>query len=208
MPNQIKQSELKEKVFLSAWQIVESEGMDQLSVRGIAELSGCSLGSIYNVLDNFQDLQLRINANILSRLYQAIEESTTLAIKQGKPLKELLRDLGTTYINFGQNHRLLWKALFEHAPSSHFPEWYAKHAHEGIHQLGKQLAIRFSLSEPEIRKILGFFWASVHGICSILLNKKLDMVAEFFNADIHLDPYIEYCLHGLLETQKTSNCKK
>ena len=208
MSTQIKNSKLKEKVFDSAWKIVENEGMDQLTVRGIAELSGCSLGTISDVLDNFQDLQLRINANILSRLYQMVEETTTTAIKAHKPLKELLRDLGKAYINFGQKHRFLWKALFEHTPSSHFPDWYIKHTHEGIYQLSKNIAAMFSLSEAESRKILGFFWASIHGICSILLNKKLDVVVEFFNADIHLDPYLEYCLNGLNLPESTSPDKK
>jgi len=202
-----KQSKLKEKVFRSAWKIVESEGMDQLSVRGIAELSDCSLGDIYDVLDSFQDLQLRINANILSQIYLSIDKASSLAIKQNKPLKELLRDIGTAYIDFGQKNRFLWKALFEHAPSSHFPDWYIKHIHEGIDLLGTKIAYKYNLSELEARKTLGFFWASVHGICSILLNKKLDMVANFFNADIHLDPYIEYCLQGLF-SNTTSDCKK
>ncbi len=204
----MKNNKLKEKVFDSAWKIVENEGMDQLTIRGIAELSGCSLGAINDVLDNFQDLQLRINSHILSCLYQTIEETTTLAIKNNKPLKELLRDLAKAYIDFGQKHRLLWKALFEHAPSSRFPEWYIKHTHAGIYQVSKKLAVTFSIPENEIRKFLGFFWAAIHGICSILLNKKLDTVADFFNVDIHLEPYIEYCLQGLLPNQTTSNCKK
>lgn len=198
MSTQIKHNKLKEKIFRSAWQIVESEGMDQLTVRGIAELSECSLGSIYNVFDNFQDLQLRVNANILSRLYLMFSETTDLALKQNKSFKELLRDLGNAYIDFGQKHRFLWKALFEHIPSAPFPDWYMKHTHEGLYQLSKKLALVFSFSEDEIRTILSFFWASIHGICSILLNKKLEMIAEFFNADIHLEPYIEYCLNGLL----------
>ncbi len=203
MSVQIKQSHLKEKIFHSAWQIVENEGMDQLTVRGIAELSECSLGSIYTVFDNFQDLQLRVNANILSRLYQILNETATLAIQSNKSLKELLTDLGNAYIEFGQKHRFLWKALFEHIPSAPFPDWYIKHSHEGLNHLSKKLAETFSLPEDEIRKTLGFFWASIHGICSILLNKKLEVLAEFFNADIHLDPYIEYCVSGLFPSPVT-----
>ncbi len=193
----MEQKQLKEKIFHSAWHIVEHEGMDQLTVRGIAELSECSLGAIYNVFDNFQDLQLRVNANILSRLYQSFSETADLAIKENKSLKELLKDLGSAYIDFGKKHRFLWKALFEHTPSAPFPDWYIKHTHEGLHLLSKKLSITFSIPETKIRKSLGFFWTSIHGLCSVLLNKKLEMLAEFFNADIHLSPYVEYCLAGL-----------
>lgn len=198
MSSSAKQNKLREKIFQSAWQIVESEGMEQLTVRGIAELSSCSLGAIYHVFDNFVDLQLRINANILSRLYQVFNETTEQAISQGKGLEDLLKDLGKSYIEFGVKHRLLWKALFEHIPSEPFPDWYVKHTHEGIYSLNRKLSLHFSIPEKTLRKSLGFFWASVHGICSILLNKKLEVVAEFFDADIHLDPYIDYCIKGLL----------
>ncbi len=195
------QQQLRDKIFDAAWKIVETEGMEQLTVRGIAELSSCSLGALYNVFASFQDLQLQVNANILSRLYQVFHQTTEESLKQNKSYGELLKALGKAYIDFGLKHRFLWKALFEHVPSAPFPEWYVKHAHEGLYHLSKKLSLYYQIPEETLRRSLGFFWASIHGICSVLLNRKLEIIAEFFNADTHLEPYIDYCTKGLFTEQ-------
>ena len=194
----MKKEKLRKRVFESAWQIVESEGMEQLNVRKLAFLSSCSLGSIYNAFGSFQDLQLHINANILAKLYRILNETTERGIKEEKPLRAVFRDLGLAYIEFGQKNRLLWKALFEHFPNDPMPEWYRKHAREGIYRICERLSKAFGLSEADSKKIVGFFWAAIHGVSAILLNRKMEMVAELFNADSLL-PYVEYCLDGLFK---------
>jgi AcrR family transcriptional regulator len=192
----MKSHQLKKRVFEAAWQIVEKEGMDLLNVRKLALLSSCSLGSIYNAFGSFQDLQLHINAKILANLYHILNETADKGIKEGKSLRAVFRDLGLAYIEFGQKNRLLWKALFEYFPNDPMPEWYGKHAREGIYDICKRLSQAFGLSEAQAKQIVGFFWAAIHGVSAILLNRKMEMVAELFNTDSLL-PYVEYCLDGL-----------
>lgn len=194
----MKNGKLRQRVFESAWQIVENEGMEQLNVRRLAQLSSCSLGSIYNAFGSFHDLQLHINASILSKLYLTLNEATQRGIKEEKSLRAVFRDLGLAYIEFGQKNRLLWKALFEHFSYEPMPEWYATHTREGIYQICDRLSKAFGLSEAHSKQIMGFFWAAIHGVSAILLNRKMEMVAELFNAD-SLHPYIEYCLDGLFK---------
>jgi AcrR family transcriptional regulator len=194
----MRNNKLRKKVFESAWRIVESEGMEQLNVRKLALLSSCALGSIYNAFGSFQDLQLHINANILAKIYCILNETIERGIKEEKSLREVFRDLGFAYITFGQKNRLLWKALFEHLPFESMPDWYVKHSRDGIYQICNRLSKVFGLSEPDTRKIVGFFWASIHGVNAILLNRKMEMVAELFNVE-SLHPYMEYCLDGLFK---------
>lgn len=194
----MEKGNLRQRVFESAWQIVENEGMEQLNIRRLAQLSSCSIGSIYNSFGSFQNLQLHINGTILAKLYCVLTEATVQGIKNEKSLREVLRDLGLAYIEFGQKNRLLWKSLFEHFPSEPTPQWYVQHAREGIYQICDLLSKAFGLSETYSKQIVGFFWAAIHGVSSILLNRKMEMVAELFNSD-SLHPYVEYCLDGLLK---------
>lgn len=194
----MKNDNFKKRVFESAWQIVENEGIENLNIRKLAQLSSCSLGSIYNAFDSFQDLQLHINANILTKLYRVLNETAEQGIKGEKSLRKVFRDLGHAYIAFGERNRLLWKALFEHFPYEPMPEWYVKHTRDGIYQICDRLSKAYGLSESDSKQILGFFWAAIHGVSSILLNRKMEMVAELFNAD-SLPPYVEYCLDGLFK---------
>lgn len=199
----MKKENLRKRVFESAWQIVESEGMQQLNMRRLAQLSSCSIGSLYNAFGSFQDLQLHINAKILASLYQILNETAERGIKDEKSLRDLFTDLGLAYIEFGQKNRLLWKALFEHFPYEPVPQWYAKLTREGIYQICKRLSTAFRLSEADSKQIVGFFWAAIHGVSSILLNRKMEMVAELINAD-SLRSYVEYCLDGLFNLRGVS----
>lgn len=194
----MKNNKLRKRIFEAAWQIVESEGMEHLNVRKLALVSSCALGSIYNAFGSFQDLQLHINANILAKLYHILIETTEQGIKEKKSLREVFRDLGLAYIEFGRGNRLLWKSLFEHFPYELIPEWYLKHTREGIDQICESLSKAFSLSEADSKRIVGFFWAAIHGVSAILLNRKMDMVAGLINID-SMHTYVEYCLDGLFK---------
>ncbi len=194
----MKKNKLKKRVFDSAWQIVENEGIEQLNIRKLAQLSSCSLGSVYNAFGSFQDLQLHINADILTKLYRVLNETIEQGIREEKSLRTVLRDLGLAYIEFGQKNHFLWKALFENFPYEPMPEWYVKHAREGIYQICDRLSNAFGLTESDSKQILGFFWTAIHGVSAILLNRKMEMVAELFNPESLL-PYVEYCLDGLFK---------
>lgn len=179
-------------------QIVEQEGMAELSARKVAEKSSCALGSLYTVFGNLNDLQLHVNAAILSRLYDVLEKTATDAIKTNSSLKSVFLALGFAYIKFGQENTTLWKALFEYLPSESLPPWYSTRARTGIYQLALRLATTYGLEEEEVKRLIGFFWSSIHGISAILLNRKMEMVAELFGED-YLSKYVEFSLQGLFK---------
>lgn len=197
----MKNETLRDQIFASAWQIVESEGMAKLNVRKVAHLTGCSLGSIYNAFDNFYSLQVHINAKILSLLYAALEKTISEGFKEKKSLIAILKDLGMAYFSFAVENKFLWKSLFEFFPIETLPDWYGEHARKGIYALCNKLAKEYVVSEARIKQIIGFFWSSVHGVTSIFLNKKMDMVAELINPNC-IEPYVEYCLDGLLNDEE------
>lgn len=196
----MKKDKLRTRVFNSAWEIVEREGMAQLNVRKIAKLSDCSLGSIYNSFENFQALQLHINATVLSNLFLALKKVIESGIEEDKTLRQIFKDLGNAYIEFGYKNKFLWKAVFEHFPVNPLPEWYSKRAREGIYQICDRLAAYFKIPEEEMRHKVGFFWASIHGMSAILLNRKMEMVADLFKEG-SLSSYIDNCTNSLFPSE-------
>lgn len=197
----MKKKLLSDKIFDSAWQLVDSQGMAKLNVRKIARLTECSLGSIYNAFESFQSLQVHINAKILSKLYKALEQVINVESQDEKPLRELLRDLGMEYFRFAQENKFLWKSLFEFFPLEALPEWYGTHAREGIYALCLKLSNMYEVPQAQMKQVIGFFWSSVHGMTSIFLNKKMDMVAELINPSC-IETYVEYCLDGLFKDER------
>jgi AcrR family transcriptional regulator len=200
----MKKENLRKRVFESAWQIASCEGFEQLNMRRLAKLSCCAVGSIYNAFGSFQDLQLHINAKILKELYQILNVTTERAIENKKSLRTLFIDLGLAYIEFGKKNRMLWKTLFEHFPNKPVPEWYRNLARDGIYQICGRLSVAFGISGADSKQIVGFFWAAIHGVSAILLNRKMEMVADLIDTD-NLEPYVEYCLDGLFNLRGAYN---
>lgn len=193
----MKNEQLRKQIFHTALKIVEVEGHSELSARKIAKECACALGSIYTVFGNLHDLQLHINAAILSRLYDALHSQAEKGIAGRSPLKALFRNLGVAYLEFARQNLTLWKALFEYLPEEAIPEWYSLRAKDGIYRLAKRLAAAYLLDEQDIKRQIGFFWSAIHGISAILLNRKMEMVAELFQDD-YLMQYVDYSLQGLL----------
>lgn len=196
----MKTDKLRKQVFESALRIVESHGIEELNARKLAELSSCALGSIYNAFGNLDDLRFHINATILSRLYEQLSQTAEQGISRELSLLALFKELGISYIEFATRHPLLWKTLFEYAPSVSSPDWYAKRTREGIYQLCQRLSIAYRIPEEKAKQLVGFFWSSIHGISAILLNRKMEMVSDLFQDD-YLDDYIEYSLTGLFKSR-------
>lgn len=200
----MKKDRLKKKLFESAWQIVDTEGLEKLNIRKLAKMSSCSVGSVYNAFGNFQELHLSLNAKILSSLYDSLNRALEKGINEKNSLREVFLSMGLAYIEFGQNNLFLWKSLFESLPFETTPDWYVAHTRRGIDQICERLSKSFSLTQDQTKQILGFFWASIHGVSAIFLNKKMKMVSELFNPN-SLEAYINYCLDGLF--QEASNAK-
>lgn len=197
----MKTEKLRKQVFESALKIVESQGAEALNARRLAELSSCSLGSIYNVFGNLDDLRFHLNATILSRLYEVLFRTAEIGISREVSLLALFKELGVAYVQFARQNPRLWKTLFEYAPSlSSVPDWYTKRAGEGIYQLCRKLSAAYGISEEKTKRLVGFFWSSVHGISAILLNRKMEMVSDLFQDDC-LDDFIEYSLTGLFRSR-------
>ena len=170
------------------------------NARRLADESSCALGSIYNAFGDLDDLRFHINATILSRLYERLYKTVELGISREVPLLALFKELGVSYIEFARNNPLLWKTLFEYAPNISVPDWYAKRAGDGIYQLCQRLSIAYGISQEKTKRLVGFFWSSIHGICAILLNKKMVAVSDLFERD-YLEDFIEYSLTGLFKSR-------
>jgi hypothetical protein len=198
----MKKDSLRKKLFENAWHIVANEGIEKLNARKLATSSNCALGSIYTIYDNFQELELNINAKIISMLYAHLNHALDQSLNDKQSIKEVFKQLGSAYLKFGQENLFLWKSLFEHLPIDKAPDWYVLHTKEGIYTMCKKISNHFAIDETLVRQTLGFFWSSVHGVSSILLNKKMKMVSELFNNE-NIDLYINCCLNGFLnESEK------
>ena len=90
--------------------IIADQGFPALSARKVAGAIGYTVGTLYLVFENLDDLILQVNGRTLDRLHrQIIEDQSDDADAQARLLQ-----LGHSYIRFADAEPHAWKMIFEH----------------------------------------------------------------------------------------------
>lgn len=163
--------ELYALAMAAAQAIAEDEGLRGLTARRITREIGYTIGTFYNLFENFDDLILRLNATTLDALY----EVCAAAPLDGDP-EAGLHQLAERYIRFTREHANRWRMLFEHRlPDGEVqPDWYTEKILKVLGLVETALAPLFPLGqETERLHSARVLWASVHGICSLEVVDKL-----------------------------------
>lgn len=163
---------LKAETIAIARKIVSEEGLPALQARRVAKEAGCSVGTIYNLYNNLDDLVIFANAGTLDELSQALQES--VSAQQNDDLGLCLTGLGLAYLAFAIDRQPAWRALFEHrmADDAIVPDWYRDRQKDLFGIVEEPLKARLSDDSARARVARALF-AAVHGIVTIALDQKL-----------------------------------
>lgn len=187
--------EIKELALKAAEEIVAEVGFNGLSARKIASAIGYTVGTIYLVFKNLDDLIMQVNTRTLENLFQSVSKTNN-----NKNPKENLRLFGQAYYEFASKNPHLWSLVFEH------------HVADGgdiLPELGERITALFSLIETELKAIEPkkktatihaaslAIWSSVHGITILAISDKLFMAQNVTPTQM-IDQLIKNFLAGYL----------
>ncbi|GJM03471.1 MAG: TetR family transcriptional regulator [Rhodomicrobium sp.] len=187
--------EIRELALNAAETIVAEQGFTGLSARKIAGAIGYTVGTIYLVFKNLDDLIMQVNARTLDKLYEDVSSEG-----QTTQHKETLRRFGQAYFNFASQNPHLWSLIFEH---------HVAGGGELIPELGERIGTLFQLVETEIKALNPkkkkqsihraslALWSGVHGITILAISDKLFM-AENVTPPEMIDQLIDNFLTGYL----------
>jgi AcrR family transcriptional regulator len=164
--------ELQEMAIKAAERIVVEQGYAGLSARKVAAAIGYTVGTLYLVFENLDDLILHVNARTLDRLHARMSESQAHCVDAS----DCLLQLGQAYIRFADEDPHRWAMVFEHrfSQAQVVPAWYQEKiermfalVEEGLQPIAKQH------THAEITQASRALWGGVHGICILALAGKL-----------------------------------
>lgn len=142
-------------------------------MRRIAGDIGYTVGTLYNVFEDMDDLMMHINAATLDSLYEALEKDVPQTEKNAT---RALKKIAKTYIRFATENFNLWNVLtnYEQMTEEDRPDWYMGKTAQLFRMVEAHLApvCKTAAKAERSAKIL---WASVHGICVLGLNGRLDI---------------------------------
>ena len=157
--------------------LLEEAGPERLTTRAVAQRIGYTVGSLYFVFRNRDDLVLRANERTLDELRAALDAA--LARCAG-PDGRLLA-LGLAYLGFAQRHPTRWRLVFEHdvPDPDQVPAAMRGKIEAFFELIAAELRRRFpGLDEPSTRGAAQSLWGGVHGIAVLAITDKLGAGGE------------------------------
>ncbi len=168
--------EIKEFALAATEKIVAERGFAALSARKIATEIGYTVGTLYLVFQNLDDLIMQVNNRTLTKL----EANLRQILKNNLP-RENLHKLGSTYYEFATKNQNLWSLIFEH---------HVAGGGDITDDLANRITMLFSLIETELNNLDELndktsihraalaLWSSVHGITILAVSDKLFMAKD------------------------------
>lgn len=176
---QDRRSKLRQTIIGIAARTVAEHGLQALKVRDLATQAGCSLGAVYNVFADLDDVAMEVNRLTFRRLaafvFAQIGNLDTL------PPRDALISIGKAYAAFARENRLSWAAMFDISltDSDDVPNWYRAELGRLFHLIAEPAArLRPDLSPADLELAARALFSAVHGIVLLSLENRMSGVPE------------------------------
>jgi AcrR family transcriptional regulator len=186
--------EIRDMALVAAEQIVSEHGFDALNARKIASAIGYTVGTLYLVFKNLDDLILQLNARTLEELHGRLADTAGT----NQQCEQRLNALARTYVDFACEHTHRWELIFQHRlpPEEVLPEWYEAKIAAAFGLVEAALAELAPTRPPEqVAEAARALWGGVHGICILALTNKLG-VAGSSNPRASVESLVTHYLYG------------
>jgi AcrR family transcriptional regulator len=162
-----------EALTAAAEKAIAAKGLSGLKSRELAAKIGIANGAVFNLVNDMDELVLRVGSRTLARLDAALSAAESGGAPS--PAEKLVR-IAVAYCDFAADNLELWRALFEHrmAPEKPIPQWAIEEQMNLFRHIYHPLAKLFpKWSADELGITARSLFASVHGMVSLGLEQKL-----------------------------------
>lgn len=172
----LDQDALREKLIAVAEALVNEKGVEALTARALAAHIGYSVGHIYNLVADLDELVLLVNAHTLDDLFETLQD----ACEGIETPAERLHALAQTYIHFCAKKPRLWQLVLSHkaGDGKDLPEAYLERIAllpQLVAQEVKTLTGRTRTGDA-VKRDVALLWASLQGLSSLDLSGRLALI--------------------------------
>lgn len=187
--------QLREMVLCAAETIVIEEGFSALTVRKIALQIGYTVGSIYMVFANMNDLIMHVKGRALDELAQQLQNQLS-----GASSEQQLQMIADGYLTFAHSHYHRWRLIFDALTDEPVPAWYQQKVDQllAIVEVACQACLP-GQSQEQVHLAARALWSGVHGVCVLSLNGSLGR-AGVKNVQATVQLLVENFIKGWCQT--------
>jgi AcrR family transcriptional regulator len=166
--------ELRAMALKAGRDIVREEGVQKLTTRAVAKRIGYSVGTLYLIFKNADDLKFAINAGTLEELRNRLSK----AVETITDPEQRLRSMAQYYLDYGLASPNLWRLMFEHQlPGDEpMPEVITQQTDALIEIISDSIQeLVPAYKDNELKSVAAAFWAALHGIAHLVITDKLSL---------------------------------
>jgi AcrR family transcriptional regulator len=174
-PAEDRRARLRESLVDHAHRLLRTEGLGAMQARRVAQLAGCSVGAIYNVFPDLDELILRANTRTLAAMREH-ERASLAALPPETSRADIAMTLALAYVDFAFREEAAWRSLFDYKLTykKPYPEWYHACQAEALSVLDAALPTPETPEmRAEVERIARTFWAAVHGVVATGMDGRL-----------------------------------
>lgn len=191
--NDHSREEIRQMALDAGTELLQQQGVTAVSARKVASRINYTVGTLYLVFENLDDLLLQINLRTLELMYDRLHDCIDT---RQTPLEQLMK-MAHTCLDFARENENRWRLVYEH--ESHLRndthEQYLQVSMAMLTLVEQQLSRLVTLEQEELQKQARALWGGVHGICMLSLSGKL------FHHDTRVEEMLELLvnqfIHGL-----------
>jgi AcrR family transcriptional regulator len=156
----------------AARSIVKSKGIQGLTTRAVAKRMGYTVGTLYLIFHNLDDLIYAVNAQTVADMRDRMEKE---AAEQLDPA-DRLRAISLGYLAYALEHPNLWRLAFEHqTPEDEpLPESISGETDRVLELVLEPLGeLLPAVDGDTLSTVAAAFWSGIHGVCHLTLTDTL-----------------------------------
>ena len=193
--NDHSRDEIRDMAITAAIKVLRDEGVNGLSTRKVASAIGYTVGTLYLVFRNVDEMLLHVNATTLDELYFLLSAELDKPITPAQKIK----NMSLSYLEYARLNHARWSLLFTHQipPEETIPHWFDDKVKGLFGLVSVPLREMLPGLQPEdcIRAVR-VLWSGVHGACDLGLSDKLTLGGEVKTEDL-IDSLVENYLNGM-----------
>lgn len=170
--NEHSREQQREMAIAAAELILVRHGFSGLSMRKVADAIGYTVGNLYLLFENQDDLLALINERTTDAIYAQLRD----ALEGAATPQARLRRLAAAYIEFAQAHPHRFRMMFEHQlPEGMKPRPSTEVRIRRMFELVESALAPLleGASKDRLRLAAATVWSGVHGICVLAITGKL-----------------------------------
>jgi AcrR family transcriptional regulator len=173
--------DLRRALVAAAERLLQQQGLNRISLRGIARAAGVSHAAPYHYFPDLDHLLAAVAANAFRRLTDAMLQR---AVDPREPSLSRLQAAGVAYVKFAVQNAELYRLMFGgRLRAVRDDPALAQSSDAAYGALGELLAETHpaaapagaEITDPELSAAARAAWALVHGLSMLLIDGRLDV---------------------------------